>query len=588
MNILSKSAFGPSVELIGSLLGRQKLRLTAGLAALLISSGSLLVLPKILGQLIDANFTGADPAVLHRTAALVGIVATVYAATATLRTYMMAWVGQRLVADIRSRVFARLLDLPLAYFETRRTGDLLARLTSDVAALDTLVGIVIPIGLRSGVQLAGALALMTLLHWRLTALILLAGPFLAWAAMRLGHRVRRTAASSREGEADVVAHIEATLNAMATVKAFAAEKLEAARFQALTEASFRAARKLMRARACLTFFLFFFALNLIAGVVYLSGFNIPGGALSWGELAQFLIYLSIAAFGITGLSEIFSEIKKTAGATERLFAILSQPPETGRRRPPLPLPPGAGAIVFDAVEFAYPARPGQPVLCGFNLTVQPGEKIALVGPSGAGKTTLLRLTLRLFDPQAGRVLLDGADLRDLDPRDLRLQMAVVSQEPVLFSGTARENIAYGRPAATEAEIVEAARLAQAHEFIAGLPAGYDTPLGERGQQLSTGQRQRLAIARALVRRPRVLILDEATSAMDSENERLLRRTLLQGLGNRTVLIVAHRLATVQAADRVVVLDRGRIQGQGPHAQLLRTCPLYAHLVAMEFGDVNGG
>jgi ATP-binding cassette, subfamily B, bacterial len=580
-------AWIPALSLIWSSLRRHPARLAMGLAALLISSGCLLSIPKILGYFIDKDLVHGHLTSLHIAAALLFAVVTVYAVTVALRTYLISWVGESLVADIRGRVFSRLLDLPLGFFETHPTGDLLSRLTSDVTLLETMVSIVIPIGLRSGIQLIGALVLMASINRQLTGAILLIGPLLAGVALIFGRKVRKAANVSREDEARAVMQIEATLNAVATVKSFSAEKHESARFDAFNKSSFSARERLMRARGYFTFIVFFLALNVAVMVVYVGGLKVSDSTMNWGMVTQFLIYVSIAAFSAAGLAEIFGEVKKTIGATERLFHILHEPPESGRMIPPLPVPPGGGAVAFDTVNFAYPARPLELALRDFSLSIPPGEMIALVGPSGAGKTTVLRLLLRLYDPQTGGITLDGANLRDLDPRDLRRHIAVVSQEPVIFSGTARDNICYGNPAATEAQIIEASRLAQAHEFITRLPLGYDTPLGEKGQQLSSGQRQRLAIARALVREPRILILDEATSAMDSENEMLLRKTFTQFLGGRTILIVAHRLATVQAADRVVVLDHGRIQGQGSHFHLLTTCPLYAHLVALEFEQNNG-
>ena len=575
-----------SLGLIWSFLRKYPVRLGIGLAALLISSGSLLSIPKVLGYFIDQNFAEGNLDSLHIAAGIMVAVITLYAATAALRIYMLSWVGERLVTDIRSRVYNQLVGLPVEFFETHPTGDLLSRLSSDVALLETMVSIVIPIGLRSSIQLIGAFLLMASIDWQLTGIILFVGPFLALVALIFGRKVRKTAHFSREGEAKVVTQIEATLNAITTVKSFSAEKNEADRFKTLSEANFGASEKLMRARAFFTFIVFFFALNVAVLVLYFGGRKVLENTISWSMVTQFIIYVSVASFSFAGLSEIFSEIKKTLGATERLFQILGQPLESARTVPPLPMPPGKGSVVFDKVNFAYPARPLQPALRDFNLSIQPGEMIALVGPSGAGKTTVLRLLLRLYDPQTGCITLDGADLRDLEPSDLRRQIAIVSQEPAIFSGTVRDNILYGNPEATEEQLLEASRLAQADEFIVRLPLGYDTPLGEKGQLLSTGQRQRLAIARALVRQPRMLLLDEATSAMDSENEMLLRKTFTQHLRGRTMIIVAHRLATVQSADRVVVIENGHIEGQGSHFNLLETCPLYARLVAMEFDQTS--
>lgn len=575
-----------TLSLIRIFLRRHPLRLFIGLAALLVSSASLLAIPKILGYFIDQDFSQGDGAPLHLAVVAMVAVITVYALTVALRVYMLSWVGERLVADIRARVFGHLLDLPMVFFEKHPTGDLLSRLSSDVSLLETMVGIVLPIGLRSCIQLLGSLLLMSFISWQLTAGILLVGPLLAWVALFYGRKVRSASNLSRESEARVVMQIEATLNAVPTVKAFSAEQHEARRFDNFSESNFQAGERLMRARALFSFVVLFLSLNVCVVVLYAGGYRVLDNSMSWSTVTQFILYVSFAAFSFAGLSEIFGEIKKTLGATQRLFHILHHPPESSRQNPPLPVPHGTGTVIFHEVSFSYPARPQQPALKNFSLSLQPGQITALAGPSGAGKTTVLRLLLRLYDPQMGFITLDGADLRDLNPRDLRRQIAVVSQEPAIFSGTARDNICYGNPNATWQQITEAAGLAQADEFISQLPKGYDTPLGEKGQQLSTGQRQRLAIARALVRQPRILLLDEATSALDSENEMLLRKTFTQILKGRTLLIVAHRLGTVQSADQVVFIDHGQILDQGPHRRLLETCPPYAHLIAMEF-DATG-
>ncbi len=561
-------------------------RLLFGLAALLISSGSLLSIPKVLGYFVDQNIINEDWSGLHLAAAILTAVITLYAATAALRGYMLSWLGERFVTDIRSRIYNHLLDLPMTFFETHPTGDLLSRLSSDVAVLETMVSIVIPIGLRSFIQLIGAVFLMILIDWQLAGLVILIGPLLAWIALTFGRRVRKAASWSRQGEALVVTQIEKSLNAIATIKAFTGESIEKKRFRSASEDNFSASEKLMRTRALFLFIVFFFALNIGVAILYAGAHKVLNHTMSWSMVTQFLIYVSVAAFSFAGLSEIFSEIKKTSSSAERLFHILMQMPEGIKSGSCLPVPSGKGELIFQAVTFAYPARLQQPALQDFNLSIQPGEMVALVGPSGAGKTTVLRLLLRLYDPQTGSISLDEADLRSLDPYDLRRRIAIVTQEPVIFSGTVYENILYGNPDATEEQIIMASKLAQAHEFIMHLPSGYSTELGEKGQQLSTGQRQRLAIARALVRQPRILLLDEATSSLDAENESLLQKTFTEYLRGQTMIVVAHRLATVQAADRVIVINNGCIQGHGTHSQLLKTNSLYARLVAKEFEQTN--
>ena len=571
---------------VASFLRKYPAPLCCGLLALLISSASLLALPNIFADFIDHSISSPIesrlPFPLLAAFAVVGI----YAAASAVRLYLLSWVGERMVADIRSRVFGHLLKMPLSFFERHPTGDLLSRISSDVALLETMVGIVIPIGLRSLIQLLGALLLMALLHWQLTAGILLISPLLIQIARRYGRKVRQTAAHARESEALVMGQIETVLNAIPTVKSFTAEMTAHLQFLSVSERNFRSNVKLMRSRAEFSFAILFLSLNLCVVVLYLGGLQLLEHQPGRSHMVQFILYLSIAALSFAGLAEIFGEIKKAMSAAERLFQLLEHSLESSRQNPPSPIPQGLGMFELEKVTFSYPNRLGHPALKNICLKLRPGKMTALVGLSGAGKTTLLRLLLRLYDPQEGSIRLDGVDLRDMNPQELRQQLAWVEQEPVIFSGTVKENIQYGNIHATEAEIMTAAKLAQVDEFACRLPLGYDTPIGEKGQQLSSGQRQRLAIARALVRQPRILMLDEATSALDAENDALLRQSFSQIMPDRTLIVIAHRLATVRTADWVVVMNQGRISDQGTHAELLARCSLYAHLVALEFESLS--
>lgn len=567
---------------IWELLRRYKLCLAAALFALLIASGSLLSIPPAVGYLIDEGFASHGKAALGSALSLLLLAIVTFAAAMALRTYLITWVGERMIADIRQRVYGHLLDLSLEFFETRPTGELFSRLIADVAILQTMVSVVVVIALRSFIQLIGSLGFMLYTDAMLTGLVLLIVPPVAALAWIFGVRVRQWSSRTQERQANIAVRIEESLNAVRVVKAFASEADERNRFNDCVEEGFRTAKELMRARAHFTFSVVCLALGALVVVGYAGGRQVLGGTMSGGTLTQFLLYASFAGFSVAGLSEVFGEWKRATGATERLFQILDEKPANLPSAQSKVLPAGGGQISFEGIGFAYPSRPDRPVLDGFDLSVQPGETVAFVGHSGAGKTTLFQLLLRLYDPQTGRLTLEGVDLRELDPTELRRSIAIVPQEPVLFSGSILDNIRFGRKDATEAEIVEAARCARAHEFIEPLPQGYGTPLGEKGQQLSTGQRQRIAIARAILRRARILLLDEPAAFLDAESERLLHEALKPVMDQCTTLVIAHRLRTVSKVDRVVVLDHGTIIGEGTHLSLLRSSEFYARLVALEF------
>ena len=557
-------------------------RLAMAVAALLVTSASLLAIPKAVGTLMDAAFAAGDRGALDATLRLMALLVVSLAGGMALRTYLVTWVGERVVADIRARVYDHLLALPMGFFDARRIGEILSRLTSDVAVLQSSVGVVLLIALRSSIQLAGSVVLMVMINFQLSAMVLLVVPLVVLVAKLLGRRVKRHARTTQDRQADIANQIEQSLNAIATVKAHAAEAGERRRLHADIEAGFAAARTMLGARAALTFTMVGLAFGSIVVVSGIGGRMVLDGGLSGGMLTQFVLYTVFSGFAVSGLSEVLGESRKAMGASERLFQLLDEPPENAAPASPAALPPGPGAIVFENIRFAYPARPGQPVLDGFSLTIAAGETVALVGASGAGKSTLFRLLLRFYEPDAGRILLDGADIAGLDPQALRRQFAVVPQEPVIFAGNALDNIRYARPEASEAEVIEAARVAQADDFLRRLPRGYQTPLGDKGQHLSAGQRQRIAIARAVLLAPRVLLMDEPTSSVDRENERLIQQALAPFAGTRTTLAIAHRLATVRAAGRVVFVDGGTIAAQGTHQQLMTSSRAYARLVDLEF------
>jgi len=553
--------------------------------ALVVTAGAWLVMGQGLRALIDKGFAdGAAGALDRALLALLGLV-VIISIGSFVRLFLVTWIGERLVADLRRAVYDRLLGLDVAFFETSRTGDVLSRLTADTATLQSAMGVAVSMALRNGMMLLGGIALMFYTDARLTLLALAVVPLVLVHILTVGRRVRRLSRASQDRIADLGARAEESLNAVRTVQAFTHEDADRAAFAADVEAAFAAARLRVLTRALLFAGVIFLVFGAIALILWIGGHDALEGRLSAGDLSAFVFYAVIVASSAGALSEVAGELFRAGGAVERLAELLTMRPTITAPAAPAPLPEaGRGAVALEGVTFRYPARPDRSALDGLTLTVAPGETVALVGPSGAGKTTVFQLLLRFYDPQEGRVCLDGVNLRDVDPRALRQRIGLVPQEPVIFSTNARENIRYGRPDASDAEVVEAARAARALEFIEALPEGFDTFLGEKGVRLSGGQRQRVAIARASLRDPQVLLLDEATSALDAENERLVQEALETLMRGRTTLIIAHRLATVRTADRIAVLEDGRLVAEGTHDQLVAANALYARLASLQFAE----
>lgn len=560
----------------------------AALFFLLLSTASTLGLTVALRSVVDHGFVTGSSQALNRYFLIMVAVALALAGASALRYFFVTKLGEMVVADLRKAVYAHTLTLDQAYFLNTRIGEVLSRLTTDITIVETMVGSAASIALRNLLSLIGALALLFIVSPKLTGLIVLLVPVILVPLFLYGRRVRVLSVSAQDRFADAVGFAGESLDALDTVQAFGREKSAAKRFAEAVDMAFRASLTRIEARAIMTAMVIGLIFSGVAVVLWLGAQAVISGTMTGGALVQFLFLSVMAAAAVGALGEVWGDVQKASGAMERISELLNAQPAIAAPARPKPLPsPSKGEIAFDDVVFAYPGRPDLPALRGLDLRVRSGETVALVGPSGAGKSTVLRLLLRFYDPQSGSIRLDGVDLREADPQQVRARMALVAQDAPLFSGSALDNIRYGREEASIDAIMAASRAAEADGFISALPQGYDTPVGERAKTLSGGQKQRLAIARALVRNAPVLLLDEATSALDAENERLVQQALHDAMTGRTTLVIAHRLATVQRADRIVVMDAGRVVEQGTHTDLVAQGGLYAKLAKLQFGaDTN--
>ena len=516
---------------------------------------------------------------------LIGGVALALAASSALRYFFVTKLGERITADLRKAAYAHILTLDPTFFLKTRTGEVLSRLTTDIQIVESLLSTSISVALRNLLTLIGALILLVIVSPSLTGLVLGIFPFVLAPLFLFGKRVRKLTMSTQDQFAAAVGHAGETLDALETVQAFGREDAGAARFGEAVESSFQTSLRRMTARAIMTALVIGLVFGGVVVIFWLGVHAGLRGEMTWGALFQFAFLSVMAAGSVGALGETWGDVQKAAGAMERISELLAAKPTIAAPAAPKALPvPARGEIEFERVDFAYPGRPDALALSGFSLKVAPGERVALVGPSGSGKSTVFRLLLRFYDPQSGTIRLDGVDLRDADPAEVRARMALVSQDSPLFSGSAAENIRFGRPDADLDSIRAVACAAQAEGFLDALPQGFETPLGDRARSLSGGQRQRLAIARALIRETPILLLDEATSALDAENEQLVQRALEGAMVGHTTLVIAHRLATVLKADRIVVMDGGKVVEQGTHAELAAKGGLYSRLAALQFGD----
>ncbi|MER9317323.1 ABC transporter transmembrane domain-containing protein [Mesorhizobium sp. M0659] len=577
-----RRSLGPLRRLYPYIFRYRKLVIGA-LISLAIAAATTLALPLAVRRMIDHGFSASGTVFIAEYFAALVAMAAILAAASAGRYYFVITLGERVVADIRSDVFSHVTTLSPSFFDTAQSGEIVSRLAADTTQVKSAVGATASVALRNVILGLGAVAMMVVTSPKLSGLVIAAIPLIVLPLVAFGRSVRRRSRQAQDTLAQATAYASEQIGAVRTLQAFTNETLVTGRFSAAVEAAFQAARSSIFSRSLLTFFAIFMIFSSVVAVLWFGSRDVLAGTMSPGTLGQFLLYSVFAAGALGALSEVWGELAQAAGAAERLTEILDETPAIQPPANPLPLPAKAtGAISFDDVSFSYPARPDRAAVHGLSFQVKPGETVAIVGPSGAGKSTVFSLILRFYDPETGRIAIDGVDVREADPAEVRERIAIVPQDVTIFAASARDNIGFGRPGATNAEIEAAAGDALADEFILRLDKGYDSQVGERGVTLSGGQRQRVAIARAILRDAPILLLDEATSALDAESETLVQTALERLMQGRTTIVIAHRLATVLKADRILVMDGGRIVEEGTHQSLVAKGGIYARLAKLQF------
>lgn len=575
--------FSPLLQLGTFMLPYSKQWLGA-MVALLITAGITLAIGQGVKRVIDNGFAAGSVSQLNQAIIVLLIMATIMAIGTFTRFYLVSWLGERVMADIRKAVFDNLISMHTSYFETNRSGEIMSRLTTDTTLLQSIIGSSFSMALRSVVTTSGALVMLFVTNVKLTMIIVAAVPLILLPVFLFGRRVRELARKSQDSIAEVGSYAGEAIQQIKTVQAYNQQGHESDAFSGEVERAFQVALNRIRQRAFLIAVVIMLVFGGLSGMLWVGGHDVITGVMTGGELGAFVFYALIVAMGAGTLSEVYGELQRAVGATERLMELLNARTEIYSPEQPTDISASAARLSLRQVHFNYPSRPEQEALSGVDLEIPSGKITALVGPSGAGKSTVFEMLLRFYDPTKGRVCYGETDLRQTDPRQLRCQMALVAQQPALFTGSVLENIRYGKPDASEAQVIAAARSAHAHEFITQLPEGYHSYLGERGVRLSGGQRQRIAIARAILNDPKILLLDEATSALDAESEEAIKQGLDNLMTGRTTVIIAHRLSTIIHADQIVVLDKGQVVATGRHEELLTSSPLYARLSALQFQE----
>ncbi|MBN9037445.1 MAG: ATP-binding cassette domain-containing protein [Rhizobiales bacterium] len=564
-------------------LGRYRGLVAGALVFLVMAAAMTLALPTAVRRMIDHGFGNSDSGFIAQYFGMLLVIAALLALASAARYYFVITLGERVVADIRRDVFAHVAGLSPSFFDREQTGEIVSRLTADATQIKSAVGATASVALRNAIMGLGSAAMMVITSPKLSAIVLGAIPLIVLPLVAFGRSVRKKSRGAQDTLAEASAYASEQLGAVRTMQAFTNEPYVTGRFAAAVETAFQAARASVFARSFLTFFVILLSSASVVAVLWIGSRDVLAGTMSAGTLTQFLIYSVLAAGALGALSEVWGELSQAAGAAERMTELLEEVPAIRAPAEPLALPePAQGGIEFRDVSFVYPVRKERPILERVSFTVKPGETVAIVGPSGAGKSTIFSLLLRYYDPVSGEVLIDGVDIARADPSDARRRIAIVPQDVTVFAASARDNIAFGKPGASGREVEAAARDALAHDFIAALPEGYDTLLGERGVTLSGGQRQRIAIARAILRDAPILLLDEATSALDAESETLVQTALERLMEGRTTIVIAHRLATVLKADRILVMDGGEIVEEGTHKSLVAKGGVYARLARLQF------